>query len=541
MISAKAYVKEIYSLEFICSSSYDNPYTDVSIYVTFESANGKKIKIPGFWYQENVWMIRFAPPKEGAWQWTSYASNTQDSGLHGLTGRLEVVSSSRKDAIRKHGFIKVSENKRGFVHEDGNPFFWLGDTVWAAPMKSTYEEWTKYLSYRVGQGFNVFQVNSLYQHDADSSIRCAPFSNTNDGWDLTRPSSEYFKYIDEMMYTANHYGVYIALVVLWCNFVPGANPGWKDMVRPAGFTPSLAARYGKYLAARYAAFGTIWIVSGDTDYEDSYVESVYDAAAEAIKNSSPYATLMSAHLSARFFTPPVLNEKDWLDFHMFQSGHHNSTQERAVYYSQKNREHSPPRPVINSEPCYENICFFSLPERVERSLVRKVAWYSLLSGANAGITYGAHGLWQWHHRTDGFREEHKWGMPLDWNDALSLKGADDYAFLKEFFKDMNWWELEPADNIFLADDDCSMLIAADKNLNDIVVYLSCASDLHYMEGNKDVTLYDIVWFNPEDYTTYKADEIINSDGVVLIRRAPWDGDAVLHMKLVLSGIGNKIK
>ncbi len=28
------------------------------------------------------------------------------------------------------GKLRVSENKRFLVHEDGTPFFWLGDTAW---------------------------------------------------------------------------------------------------------------------------------------------------------------------------------------------------------------------------------------------------------------------------------------------------------------------------------------------------------------------------------------------------------------------------
>ena len=33
--------------------------------------------------------------------------------------------------------------------------------------------------------------------------------------------------------------------------------------------------------------------------------------------------------------------------------------------------------------------------RVEARDIRKAAWSSLLSGACAGVTYGAHGIWNW--------------------------------------------------------------------------------------------------------------------------------------------------
>jgi len=40
--------------------------------------------------------------------------------------------------------LKVSENRRFLVREDGSPFFWLGDTAWELFHRSTREEAGRY-------------------------------------------------------------------------------------------------------------------------------------------------------------------------------------------------------------------------------------------------------------------------------------------------------------------------------------------------------------------------------------------------------------
>jgi hypothetical protein len=59
--------------------------------------------------------------------------------------------------------LTVSENKRFLINENGEPFFWLGDTGWLLFSKLDRNEAEKYLSNRVENGFNVIQVMVLHQ------------------------------------------------------------------------------------------------------------------------------------------------------------------------------------------------------------------------------------------------------------------------------------------------------------------------------------------------------------------------------------------
>lgn len=58
--------------------------------------------------------------------------------------------------------LKISENNRYIQTENGDPFFWLGDTGWLLFSKLTREEAEKYLEDRRQKGFNVIQVMVLH-------------------------------------------------------------------------------------------------------------------------------------------------------------------------------------------------------------------------------------------------------------------------------------------------------------------------------------------------------------------------------------------
>src|SRR5688500_20223809 len=58
--------------------------------------------------------------------------------------------------------LAVSSNHRFLADENGNPFFWLGDTGWLLFLKLNREEAEKYLEDRKQKGYNVIQVMVLH-------------------------------------------------------------------------------------------------------------------------------------------------------------------------------------------------------------------------------------------------------------------------------------------------------------------------------------------------------------------------------------------
>ena len=78
-----------------------------------------------------------------------------------LTIILSVACSSHVQN-NNAGRIMISGNNRYFTDENGDPFFWLGDTGWLLFAKLNRQDAEKYLENRSQKGFNVIQVMVLH-------------------------------------------------------------------------------------------------------------------------------------------------------------------------------------------------------------------------------------------------------------------------------------------------------------------------------------------------------------------------------------------
>lgn len=523
----KVYKRDILEITFISEYKYNNPYIDGELSVCFYSPGGHKTIVKGFWYGKDIWKVRFAPCSQGVWKWESVAVNKSDKGLDGKTGFFEVVSYEGNNPVLKHGFLKVSGNGRGFEHEDGKKFFWLGDTVWGVTAKGTVDEWREFTEYRREQGFNTLCINALPQHDGSrAGTILEPFEGDGSMMCWDKPNPEYFKFLDQLMAVTHQTGMFTALVALWFDYVPGANIGWA-VDRKSGLTPELAKMYGGYMAARYAAYGTIWFISGDSDFSTEEAISIYSGAASAIKQNSPYTPLITAHLQMGLVTPDALNEKDWFNFHMYQSSHRMESVQTSIDCAEKCRLLQPVRPVLNGEPCYENICCYKeLDKKITRDFTREVLWKSILAGGNAGITYGAHGIWSWHCEGEPFPGTQDWGMPQSWKEAMKFDGANDAAKMKAFFEKLPWWELEPANCTFNLSYSGSM-IAATPDDSLIVAYISKGEHLKF--SIPENTKYIASMFDPV-YGDMKTVEYVIKDGEIRFSLASGENDTVILLK-----------
>lgn len=94
--------------------------------------------------------------------------------------------------------VRISENGRFLVTEDGKPFFYLGDTAWELFHRLTLEEADLYLTVRSNQGFNVIQavilaeLDGLHTPNANGHIPLI-------GDDPTKPNEYYFRHVDSII------------------------------------------------------------------------------------------------------------------------------------------------------------------------------------------------------------------------------------------------------------------------------------------------------------------------------------------------------
>ena len=83
--------------------------------------------------------------------------------IAGLLGT--VLSAPASEATEKLSRLRVSENGRFLVREDGSPFFWLGDTAWNLFQRTSLEDEPnqpaieRYFATRARQRFTVIQAS----------------------------------------------------------------------------------------------------------------------------------------------------------------------------------------------------------------------------------------------------------------------------------------------------------------------------------------------------------------------------------------------
>ena len=293
----------------------------------------------------------------------------------------------------KNGNLKVSDNGRYLQHENGKPFFWLGETAWLLPERLNRDEAGFYLQEAAKNGYNMVQVqvmnttpsfNVYGEKSLVDGFNFEPFSKMTDRY-------TYWDHMDYIISTAERFGVYVGMVTIW-----GGN------VKAGNMNVEQAQAYGRFLAERYKNHpNIIWIMGGDIQ-GDIHPE-VWDALARTIK-SIDHNHLMSYHPRGRYTSARWFNNREWLDFNMFQSGHRrygqrmnnkdypipDNTEEDSWMYVDSSFSYKPIKPTLDDEPSYEDI-----PQGLHEpngpywraNDVRRYAYWSVFAGS-CGHTYG---------------------------------------------------------------------------------------------------------------------------------------------------------
>lgn len=364
--------------------------------------------------------------------------------------------------------LTVSATNDYFI-QDGRPFFYLADTVWMTFTHATMEEWREYLAYRQRQRFNAVQISILpVLHDmSESALDVAPFERDEHGrWDFYRPSDAYFDRAGAMLQEARDAGFVPVLAVLWCDYVPDT---WASARAPEVIMPHDAIRgYVGRVVDAFGRYDPILAISGDTDFQTPRTIAHYETALRAVTELCPSA-LTTLHLAPQTDWPQQFVHSPDLDFYMYQSGHHVEEQRRTYTLAQRFAGKEVTRPVVNGEPCYEGHGHGHRYGRFAAFDVRKAIWQSLLSGASAGVTYGAHGMWSWHKPGMAFTSESFSMRPFNWRDALRLDGAWDASFARTLVEQYGLFGLRDRSDLHGASPE--IRVAASRDLARVAAYI----------------------------------------------------------------------
>ncbi len=119
-------VKEI---NFNLNGSYQNPFEDVKIRVTWMAPDSSVMVTNGFYYSPGVYKARFAPNQSGTWNWS--ASIIENNGVPSLqTGSLSVGQQISDGFVKRH-----PTNNFQWLNDNGTPFnpIGIGDCVFEYP------------------------------------------------------------------------------------------------------------------------------------------------------------------------------------------------------------------------------------------------------------------------------------------------------------------------------------------------------------------------------------------------------------------------
>jgi hypothetical protein len=341
-----------------------------------------------------------------------------------------------------HGRLKVSENKRFLVFEDGTPFYYLGDTGWELFHRLTKDESEKYLENRRGKGFTVIQAVALSELDGLNTPNAEGNKPLIDN-DPLKPNEAYFEHVDWVIRKAQENGIFIGLLPTWGDKIDPSTWGKGPKI----FNSDNAFKYGQWIGNRYKDFpNIIWINGGDrSGGGDNKI--IWEAIGNGIK-SVDKNHLMTFHPSGEQSSSDWFQESKWLDFNMCQTGH--GQRSYAIYKRLIVRDYNlkPVKPCFDGEPRYEDHPVAWNPNVLgwfDDADIRQAMYWDLFSGG-FGHTYGCHPIWQ---MLAPGREPV--GLARhNWYDDLDLPGAFDLIYARRLMESRPFLSRVPDQSLILS-------------------------------------------------------------------------------------------
>lgn len=421
-----------------------NPWDELSLAAVMTAPDGTTRKLPLYWAGGDEWRLRVSASAAGSYSLRTECSDTSDAGLHGQEATL-VVAEGRDESrpLSKHGPVRLrrgpegSPESAGFEHEDGTPFFWLGDTWWMlmSDRVAWPDDFRALAADRAAKGFTVAQVVLGYPGDLSTDdLRVANEGGLPWEADGSRINPGYFDACDLRLQTMIRAGI-----------LPCILGSWGFHLLAIG--EARMTSHWRYLVARYAAWPVVWSLAGETAMayylskdpagDTEKLRAAWTRISRAVRDCDPYRRPLSTH--PRKTSWDDLEDESALDFHMLQPGHMRSAIGLGVDFIGTARSKFPAKPVVNAEPPYEGHMGTNGPE-----VQRLAFWTSLLSGA-AGFTYGAAGIFQANDRDrpTGNRPDGGAYDATTWDEALGFPGAVQLGKGKALLMSLPWERFSP--------------------------------------------------------------------------------------------------
>lgn len=313
--------------------------------------------------------------------------------------------------------VKLSDNGRYFVDQNGKPVFWLATTQWELIYRYALDDVKTILEKTKDHGFTAVNVRLLGVCNGEKPdvYGRKPFVDN----DPLKPNEAYFKNADTVLQMACDKNLIVALTVY--QQTDFAQKNYKCI------TLENARPWARWVAQRYKDMpNLVWVLIPEA--KTSSVPISRELAA-GLREGDGGRHLITVEPDPSPYSSSFLHDENWLDFNIIQTW--NAVK---LIYPMVTHDYDlkPTKPVVMSEGAYEAGSEYRF--EVTPLWVRRQAYYSYLAGG--------------HH---GYGHNDSWRVLPTWKQALDAPGAVQMGVLKKVFLDRKeWWRLVPDPSVFVS-------------------------------------------------------------------------------------------
>lgn len=236
---------------------------DLDFAATFTGPGDQQLTVPGFFNGNDTFVVRFAPPAEGAW---SYITASTERSLAGQTGSLTATAP----LPGKHGPVGISKkDPTKFAYADGSQYFPIAfelDWLFALDAENGNDipKTRSVIRHVRENGFNQIVMN-VFAYDVNwprdpklpakydyGKPRVFPYGGDNANPDFRTLDLEFFQRFDRVVAHLDEQGI-IAHIMIYV---------WNKQVTWPEAESAADNRYFDYVVKRYQAYpNLIWDIS----------------------------------------------------------------------------------------------------------------------------------------------------------------------------------------------------------------------------------------------------------------------------------------
>ena len=468
---------------FTSSTTYSNPLQEVTLTVEFTSPLGEKARVFGFWDGGRTWRVRFAPDQPGRWTFKSTCSHTANAGLNNQRGEFLCTSTIGQSRFRRHGPVKVAQDRHHLEHADGTPFFWLSDDVSNGARLADAKSWGTYAVIRSSQNFTVAEWAVAPGGDGENESALTGFP------ERIGINPDFFKRLDAKIDILATAGILSAISPL-----AQSDPSSEAVALPDEQVTLLT----RYIVARWGAEPVAWLFTPASS--DTETDRWKKIGSEVFSTNQHSPVIVYTRQLEEAL--PAFAEQTWVD--VLGAPLRDVKSEVLAKVAQAH-------PILALTP-EENGFQPKSSARFTAEDVRHAAYCGVLLVNPAGVSYRGLAVRNWETTIDP-KQEDIWGagLPL-WHKALFMPGAKQLGRLAELLSSVDFWRLRPDAGLLATpssgqSNGSSICPAASESKDLSLVYVAnqrmLELSLDAMPRSPSVT-----WFNPRQGGTSPAVAVV---------------------------------